>query len=215
MRRIILTIALLLVCLPAHAATITITSDQPIYDVGDTITLSVHGDPEGAIGWGVYGGLVWDPALAETLSVTQQPLGDQWILGGGAALPAVAGRATVWNQIHEQAFSTDESVGGPGAAVTSTIVLRATAPGPLTFAWEEETTYRAVYGLDAQGQYVLVRLVPVSTNPTLDFFGATSSGYSVSILGDSAVAPVPEPSAALIFATSLVVCAIATRRRGA
>ena len=80
----------------SRAATITLTADQTSYNVGDTITLTITGDSEGATANAIFGRLVYDSVLANTLSTTQQSAGPEWISG---PLFTGDGYADVWNQI--------------------------------------------------------------------------------------------------------------------
>lgn len=53
----------------ANAATLTVITDQPSYQVGDTILLVVTGDAEGTNDSSIYGRLLFDnPSVADFAS---------------------------------------------------------------------------------------------------------------------------------------------------
>lgn len=199
-RFFILLLVLWLSVLPAHAATIAVTSDKSIYHTSDTFTITITGDAQGASAYGVYGVLTYSRVLTNTAGVQQGVLttgGQPWIEG---ATPYPDGFATVWNQI---AGLTPLVPDGP---VTSTVTLYATESGRLDFTWETEP----VYAIDE----LTGRIKQVGTRPTLDFFGAEANGLSITICceappTDSPPTSVPEPSAALIFSVGLFAAAIA------
>ena len=181
-------LALVPFAMPASSATISITSDQPTYEVGDTITLTIAGDAEGATAWAAFGNLLYDPSLTNTLSVTQGALGPDWVLGGA---PSGDGHAYVWNQIAPEPMT---------GTSTSTVVLLATAPGTLGFTWDVETleffgANAPDFSLSLTGDPLVVEPPPVVESPPVG----------------EAPASVPEPSAALVFAVGLVVAGAARR----
>jgi hypothetical protein len=117
---------------PARAATLTITPDELVYGIGETITLSVLGDSQGEASIGVFGRILFDPGLATYVSSTQSTLtsfggGVSWTLG---LLTGGPGFADAFSQI---AGGGDLEVDAPLAA---SVVLIASAPGTLSYAWD-------------------------------------------------------------------------------
>lgn len=167
----------------AQAATLTITSDEPVYDVGETIRLTVTGESMGGTAFGIFGQLLYDPALTETVASSQTPhtdsFGAPWAIG---ILPRGDGFANVINQVKL----------GPLNDATQTQVATATlvaeAAGIVDVRWNEQGVAR------------------------LDFFGLTSAeGYRFRIAG-AAIDPIPEPSSALIFSFALIASSLVLRR---
>lgn len=137
------------------AATLTITPDRQTYRVGDTITLSVLGDSEGAaVNDFVHGRILFDPGLADFVASHQEPLttnGSSWAVGrvGGGV-----GFADAFDQFKGE----PDPVDGP---LLATVMLLATAPGILDYSWESD----------------------LFSDTTLVFFGLTTApGGSVAIV---------------------------------
>jgi hypothetical protein len=153
----------ILLALPAAASTIAITSDQTTYQAGETITLTITGDAQGAGTSWIFGELVYSSVLTDTISSTQTILttdGVPWIYG-----PTLVsdGRAYVWNQIGGISGDTALFPTPDGPAV-STVQLVGVYGGTVELTWTDE----------------------------LAFFGISSSpGYSITIVGDSPPPPPP------------------------
>ena len=49
----------------ASGATLSVVSDKSTYNVGETITLTVSGDDQGATTYGIFGSLQYDGALVD------------------------------------------------------------------------------------------------------------------------------------------------------
>jgi len=152
----------------AAAATLTITPDQTAYQVGDTITLNVAGDSEGAEDNRIYGRLLFDANLADYVASHQEPLrnsrgGLQWCL---FALTGGEGFAEAFSQF--PCSENPEFVDGP---LSASVTLLATAPGTLHYSWQTEGNdddlFLDFFGLrEAPGGEVLI--VPeVSTGSLL------------------------------------------------
>ena len=117
----------------ARAVTLTITPDQAVYQVGDTITLNVFGDAEGADAGLVFGRILFDADLASYVTSHQEQLtsfgGDPWIL---LALTGGAGFGDAFSQlISVNPFPVD----GP---LRASVTLLATAPGILGYSWQDD-----------------------------------------------------------------------------
>jgi hypothetical protein len=165
----------------AQAATLTIVSDKPTYAVGDTITLSVRGDSQGGTAFGIFGRLLYSPALAQTVTSSQQPLtaaGVDWIQG---LLLTGDGFADVFNQI--------TPVPGPEPAAADNLLiaqvaLTAEARGIVNVVWSETDGF------------------------ALDFFGLTTApGTSFFIVGCATDADCNDDDACTQDTCTNAVCA--------
>jgi hypothetical protein len=181
-----------LVCLGigvgANAATLSVTADKSTYFVGETITLTIVGDSEGASARKAEGFLTFDVFRVAWLATEQQPLTSfagtlEWARGGiveicGQPLGAPPG-CWAFSQIGTVDGQSPVPVDGP---LFVTMTLNVFAPGRVDFEWA-----------DNEGE-------------ALDFFGLTSApGTSVLIL--------PEPGTAALFGLGLVGLSLSRRRR--
>jgi hypothetical protein len=118
--------------MPATATTLSITPDKSVYAVGETITLLVLGDSEGALDNSIFGDIVFDPSLATAISSSQEALTSLsgsviWTKGVSRTGPGFA-RAMV-QLVAQPALAVD----GPFMA---TVTLEASMEGVVDFAWE-------------------------------------------------------------------------------
>jgi hypothetical protein len=145
----------------ASAVTLTITPDKSTYLVGETITLSVFGDAEGAQASSIFGRLLFASGLATFVDSSQEPLTSfsgvlTWTTGN---LTGGAGFADAFLQVISV---NPHPVDGP---LTAIVTLSASAPGSLDYAWQ------------------------TSGQEQLDFFGLTTApGGSVTIVPEPASA---------------------------
>lgn len=146
----------------AFAATLSITPDAMTYQVGDTITLSVFGDPMGETAVVLYGPLTFDGALASHLSSSQTGVptdfGNTFItfpLDGGP------GFAEAFEQV------APDGSGSPGLGpLVATVLLEATGVGTLAVSWLTGLNQLQFFGLtDAPG--TVVEIVPEPTSGLL------------------------------------------------
>jgi hypothetical protein len=126
------TLASLLLTSAASATTLTVTPDKSTYLVGETITLSVFGDPEGTQTNVILGRLLFPAELASYADSSQEPLtsfggGLSWFQG---TLVGGSGFAYAFYQIGDQSALP---VDGP---LMASVTLLATAPGSLDYRWE-------------------------------------------------------------------------------
>jgi hypothetical protein len=159
----------------ASAATLTITPDRSTYAVGDTITLSVFGDSEGATDQAVYGRILFDGTLAAYVSSSQVPLTsfDGAVVWIAAPLDGGDGFAEAFDQL-----CCGGAVWPVDSPLVATVVLQATVPGRLDYGWQSE-------------------IIPPNDLHILDFFGLTDApGGSVTI--------VPEPATGTLAAMGLL-----------
>jgi hypothetical protein len=178
----------------AQGATLTMSFDNTTYSVGDTITLTVTGDSQGASDIGIFGTVEYDSTLVSANGgQTQSPLTS---FDGG--LPWVQGMLFV-DLPHANTQDAFNQIGGLVAVPVDQLLIavmtfHAAAPGIANFGWFAEE-----------------RLLGGSVD-TLHFFGLTNaSGGAVTIRGP--VAAVPEPTTASLLALGLVGLTIAGRRR--
>jgi PEP-CTERM motif-containing protein len=169
---------------PVGAATLSISSDKLTYNVGETMTLTVFGDDEGAIAYSIYGKLLYSGALVDNGpnngTQFQTLLGPGWTKNVLLATDdGVDASIDAFGQISLPAQSADNLPG-----LLSTVTLIATAPGAVDVSWDDSAVHPG-FGLQ--------------------FFGLTSApGTSFTI--------VPEPTTAALLGLGLLALAIRRRR---
>jgi hypothetical protein len=211
----------------AEATTISFSTDQPSYIAGDTITLTITGDATGAATDGIYGRLLYDPAVADSISAAQIPLTSDGIPWVDGVMSYGDGYVDVWNQI-----AGLDPLAPDGPAV-STVQILATHAGPLDLRWSQQLGYE-LYFFGTTGA--------VGSDPAFSVEVGENPNYTppppvveppppppvvepppppppvVELPSEppyvSPTEPVaaPEPSAALIFSIGLVLAAAAVRR---
>jgi hypothetical protein len=159
----------------ANAATLVVVPDQSTYVVGETVTLTITGDPQGAQDDAIFGRLEYDPSSTSTLGSSQT----RHTSGGGASSAILGivsfgdGFVDVFNQIvgFEGPLGVDQ-------VQVAEATLVADAIGAVEVYWSNDVGYE------------------------LHFFGLTSS--TVPLLATS-FDVVPEPAHALQQAAVLGV----------
>ena len=118
----------------AYAVTLTITPDKQVYQVGETITLNIFGDSEGATSPGINGRLLFDAGLAEYVSSHQEALTSFGGLLTWISRPLTGGEgfADAFRQVPPSlaALTIDEPL-------TASVTLLASAPGTLDYSWQD------------------------------------------------------------------------------
>jgi len=157
----------------AQTATLTITPDKQVYQVGETITLSIVGDPEGTADNAIFGRIRFDGDLADYVSSHQEPLTSfslPWVLG-----PLTGGEdfGDALNQ-----FRALEGI-PPDGPLIANVTLLATAPGALDYSWQ---LFPGPFGLDFFGLTDApggsVTIVPEPATGALVALGLIAMGVS-------------------------------------
>jgi PEP-CTERM motif len=125
----------------ASAATLAVDSDKLTYNVGETITLTVTADDEGATAYYVYGQLLYDGALVNNGTRTQTILTGQygkWEDGGlTESDDGVNAASRAFNQLAGFYAQTANNLPGTLSVVT----LIASALGVVNVAWDTSGPY--------------------------------------------------------------------------
>ena len=156
------TLAILVLASGAQAVTLTITPDKATYSVGETITLSVFGDAEGAAEISIFGRMLFEPNFAVYIASAQETLTS---FGGFVPWTPIAltggnGFADAFGQLAGQSTLI------PDGPLTASVTLNAISPGTISFSWETGGIY------------------------ALDFFGLTNApGGSVTVVPEPSTAP--------------------------
>jgi len=124
-------LAILMLATSAQAATLTITPDKSTYSVGETITLNVVGDAEGAADNRIFGRILFDPALAAYVSSSQQALTS---FSGGvtwSTAPLASGKG--FADAFAQGNLNPQVPDGP---LIASVTLLASDVGGMNYSWE-------------------------------------------------------------------------------
>jgi hypothetical protein len=184
----------------AEATTISFSTDQPSYIAGDTITLTITGDATGASAYGIYGRLLYDPAVADSISAVQTPLTSDGVPWFDGVMSYGDGYVDVWNQI-----AGLDPLAPDGPAV-STVQILATHAGPLDLRWSQQPGYE-LYFFGTTGAE--------GSDPAFSVEVGEKPNYTPPpppVVSPTEPVAAPEPSAALIFSIGLVLAAAAVRR---
>jgi hypothetical protein len=135
-RTLFIVAALVAFATAASAATLSVVSDKATYNIGETITLSVSGDAQGATTYGIFGRLEMSGALVDALTTTQKIMkaATGWTKGT-LEINNVGPTATV------EAFDqiTNPADGMNAVNPIATITLIAQAFGLVNVTWNQDT----------------------------------------------------------------------------
>jgi len=147
-------VLLLVMSSAAQTATLTITSDKQVYQVGEQIVLNVLGDAVGAQDGNIFGRILFDAGLAQHIGTNQEPLTSfsgfvTWLIG---PIDGGPGFGDAFSQLISQ---SPHPVDGP---LVASVTLLATAPGTLNYSWETSGSFELrFFGLtDAPGGSVTI-----------------------------------------------------------
>jgi hypothetical protein len=124
---------------PASAATLSVQSDKLTYYVGETITLTVIGDSEGATDYSIFGKLDYSASLTQTNQKPTPTVQPGWT--NNATYTAQDGSSVMFNEIALPAATFE------GPAVLSVQTLIAEATGVVNASWDTTGIYFAFFGL--------------------------------------------------------------------
>jgi PEP-CTERM motif len=157
----------------ASAATLTIVADKQGYLPGETITLTIYGDNEGAVSttYSLLGRLVFDPGLLDhgTVGTATHP-GGGWVDGGTTQ---GFGFVEVFNFADFSFSGAAPNYNVPGGVVINTVTLiMESNAGNVQVDWSNSLSF---FGLtSAPG--ILIRLVPEPTTGALLALGLLALG---------------------------------------
>ena len=175
----------------ARGASLTLTSDQATYAVGETVVLTVTGFSEGAEAFGLFARVDYNPLLLEWQSGSQIVHTTRngmmsWIGGGSVMANAGDGRAFLLDQLAPTVPSAPSSTDPTPTIGTATLIAEALGIVSVTFFVQ-----------------------PLNTL-TLNYFGLTVAP-GITFL----ITPIPEPASAALLVLGLAALAAhgAVRRR--
>jgi hypothetical protein len=119
----------------ANAASLSINPDKLTYNVGETITLSINGDAQGATTDAIFGRLQYNGALVDNDTRSQKLIGPGWTQGSLEAYDTNAAGPTTANS---EAFDQVNYNSGSQTATSpiATVTLIATSAGILDLIWD-------------------------------------------------------------------------------
>jgi PEP-CTERM motif. len=192
MMRLLFIAVLLSIANLASAATLTLYSNKLTYHVGETITLTVLGNPQGATSYAAFGVLRYNGALVDNGTRTQPTLSGPsgpWVKNPLNNVDTNANDGGSFSYAFAQITLNAQTATNIPATPLSTVTLIAKALGIVTVDWD------------------------TAGGPTqLDFFGLTNApGTSFYIIATEE----PEPATGSLLGLGLVVLGALRRPRRA
>ena len=127
-------LGLLAIASAASAVSLSVSPDKLTYSVGETITLTVSGDDAGVTAYGIHGRLIYDGALVNNGTRTQNRAGPVgvWTVGPLAAADT-NGPGSFSDAMNQSTPSMTDAANYPG--VVSVVTLIAQAVGIVDVQW--------------------------------------------------------------------------------
>jgi hypothetical protein len=164
-RALILATVLVGIAARAEAGAVTVTPDHSGYTVGQTIILTVVGDPQGGSAIGIWGRLLYSAALTNPSGIA--PIQNTNTISGSPATvgplhQGVGYAGYGYSDAFNQLFST--SPVSVDQNTTATIKLIAAAEGTVDFFWEKQAdglgNYLVYFGTTPSAPAATVQIVP-------------------------------------------------------
>jgi len=131
----------------AHAATLTVSPDQPSYIVGDTVTLTITGDPQGTPASSIFGRLEYAAELTTTVGSEQTR--HTWGGGANAAILGILNHGDGFADAFDQIIDL-EAARAVDQVQIATVTLVADAVGTVEVSWSSDpSTGLDFFGLTA------------------------------------------------------------------
>jgi hypothetical protein len=184
-RTLFVVVALVAFATAASGATISVVSNKLTYNPGETITLTVSGDSQGAKDNAVFGQLEYSAALTDTVTSSQSEL------KGGTATFTTGnlGRGDGFAEVFDQLNGTAANV-TVSTLLASTATLVAQAAGIVTVNWS------------------------ASPGLTLDFFGLSNTAAGGTVPDTATTFTIiPEPATAALLGLGMLGLVLGGRRR--
>jgi PEP-CTERM motif len=115
----------------ARAASVVVSTDQPTYTVGQTVTVTVVGDSQGGTDNAIAGTLLYSSALTDTTGSSQSLL----ISGGLPWIPGILSTSDGSAEVFDQSRGGILPPATVSNTVTSTATLTAMGLGTVTISW--------------------------------------------------------------------------------
>ena len=189
-RQLVLGLGLIFAAVRADAATLTVTTDKPVYAPGETVTITAVGNSGGALDYWMFGSLAFNPAALLSPSAILLPIetgtSETWLPGVlGCATGEGPGHCWVLNHIH---FPPDPIGMDPTEQLLATITATAGVPGLHSIEWS------AAPGFE------------------LHFFGLEDGPGASLVILNTSFQVIPEPSTGLLIAIGLAALPASRRR---
>jgi hypothetical protein len=179
----------------SSATSLSVSANKFTYSIGETITLTVRGDPQGATSYSVFGVLRYNGALVDNGTRTQPLLSGPagpWINGTLAQADTNANDGGSFSYAFSQITVPPQTATNIPGVTLATVTLIAKALGVVTVSWDQ-----------AGGRY------------QLDFFGLMSAPGTSFCIPDIEISTfcdvVPEPGTGLLVIAGLL--GLGVRRR--